>query len=125
MARILIIDDEPAVAQVIAELVALDQHEALYPRDWRDLAGEALAQRYDLVITDVVMPNISGWDLIAEIRRHKPEVGIIAMSGGGMIMPADAALQRSRAVGADAVIEKPIEAEVLLRQVSAVLARRG
>lgn len=81
-------------------------------------------QRFDLVVTDVLMPDGDGWDAIAEVHRLRPETPIIAMSGGAREMPASAVLRVAQGAGAIAVLKKPFTRVDLLEAVARLLAPR-
>ena len=67
----------------------------------------------DAVITDLIMPKTEGIEMIFGIRRERPNVPIIAISGGGRYGNSDL-LPLAQSVGADAVVAKPFEADDLL-----------
>jgi DNA-binding response OmpR family regulator len=72
-----------------------------------DLALEMLeAKSFDWVITDIVMPNQDGIQLIRKLRQARPTIRIVAISGGG-IGAADNYLRMARLLGANHVLEKP------------------
>jgi CheY-like chemotaxis protein len=77
------------------------------------------AGQVDLLITDLVMPEQEGIEVIQALRRDAPGVGIIAISGafGGQF------LKVAQALGADAVLSKPVSGELLLAKVAEVLKR--
>ncbi len=74
---------------------------------------------FDLVISDLGMPDMSGFDLLAEIRRRDPAVPTVLLSGWGRADPDD-----GRETVADAVLEKPFDQDELRAVVAGVLARR-
>jgi DNA-binding response OmpR family regulator len=74
----------------------------------------------DLVITDILMPTREGLETIVEMKRARPDVGIIAMSGGGRILPYEF-LHIAAHLGADRVIAKPFKLSDLLRLVEQIL----
>jgi CheY-like chemotaxis protein len=78
----------------------------------------AAPQRFDVVLTDAIMPEMSGTELLAEIRRIRPQLPGILVSGyGGPDLQAQA-----QAVGAHAVLTKPLTAAELTQSLSTVLA---
>jgi DNA-binding response OmpR family regulator len=123
MARIMVVEDEPAVAQAIGDILEHGDHEVLYARPGRDAAADAVDRRYDLLITDIVMPEVSGWEIIKRVRRERPATPIIAISGGGHIMDPDVALRLSSRLGAHATLQKPIDVDSLLHAVDHALGR--
>jgi len=112
--RVLVVDDEPAVAEVIAAVLEEAGYTVLTARTGRDALEDAVNLDYDLLITDVVMPEVSGWELIEAVRAQKPQVRVIAISGGGGAFTADIALDISRRRGATTLLRKPVEIDVLL-----------
>ncbi len=87
-------------------------------------ANEALARLKhtpaQLVITDIIMPDADGLELIFALHRSHPELKIIAISGGGQFAPEFHLDLASRA-GASAVLSKPFQTDHLLNQVRALL----
>ena len=76
----------------------------------------------DLVITDIIMPEQEGMETITEIRRTRPEVKIIAISGGGQRLSMDV-LPMAERLGADLTIEKPFKPASIAAAVAELLAR--
>ena len=76
---------------------------------------------FDLVITDIVMPEKDGIETIGEIRRYFPETKIIAISGGGQRLEADDVLHTAGILGVQCTLSKPFEIEEFLNTVRDVL----
>src|SRR5438876_3288101 len=107
MARIMVLDDEPAVAQAIGAILEIGEHEVIYARPGREGAADVVLRPYDLLITDIIMPEISGWEIIKRVRQERPATPIIAISGGGHVLEPALALKLSGRLGADATLQKP------------------
>jgi YesN/AraC family two-component response regulator len=75
----------------------------------------------DLVITDLIMPEKEGIEMIMELKSDFPDVKIIAMSGGAQMGP-DGYLQLADALGAQRTLKKPISREDLLGAIEEILA---
>ncbi len=134
MTRVLIIDDEPDVRDSVGKLLARAGYEV-------NVVGTAAAglETYqktgaDLVITDVIMPEQNGVDLIRALRVVGGGVPIIAISGGGNFgasnyapgsITTTAFLAAAQKVGADAVLTKPFESKELLDLVKDLLTGTG
>jgi DNA-binding NtrC family response regulator len=108
--RVLIVDDEESARHGLSELVASWGYVTDTAADGR----EAL-QRVDrfcplVVITDVVMPNLDGFQLLANIRQEHPEMSVILLTGQGSV---DAAMRSVKDEGAFYYFEKPIETRKL------------
>lgn len=121
MSQILVVEDEKSVRAVITEILSLSGHiviEAAGGREGIKLYHEHPA---DLVITDLLMPEVDGLDLIMELRQSNPQAKIIAMSGGG-ILDTDSYLEIAEKFGACCGLSKPFTAEELINLVQKVLA---
>ncbi len=80
---------------------------------------------FDLVITDVIMPDGDGLEVIADVRRAQPGARVLAISGGGNHLPAHDCLKFAKGLGAHAVLLKPFNREQLLEAVTRVAMTGG
>lgn len=120
MAKILIVDDDHALLQILAVTLREAGHEITVARDGRE-AGDLLKRiKVDLLITDIVMPNKEGVETIVDARRDAPDMKILAMSGGGLV-PAAQYLFIAQKLGADSVLSKPFHREELLAAIGQLL----
>jgi CheY-like chemotaxis protein len=117
MARILIVEDEPAVRAAVASMLELGGHATLAVEPSAQLFAEVSGLEFDLVVTDIRMPSVSGWEVAAWVRRNRPEVPVIALSG--FVDLIDASGTRTLF---SAVLRKPVRSGDLLREVEHVLA---
>ena len=122
MPRILVIDDDTAVRPTVRVLLERAGDEIAEAGDGKE--ASPLIAGADLVITDLLMPEVDGVDLIGMIRRDGHKVPVIAMSGGGKV-DSKSYLEVAKALGAYATIAKPFELEHLLATVRDALASRG
>jgi DNA-binding response OmpR family regulator len=116
MPRILIIDDDPAMCSLLARALERSGHQTFTASDGGDGLRLAAAEPPDLVICDIVMPDTEGIETILALRRARPDVGIIAVSGGGLVSPSTY-LALASAAGATRVFEKPFDLSALLSAV--------
>lgn len=124
MPHVLVIDDDPAIRQLLRGIVEARGHLVVEAGTGK-LGVEAFGRNpFSLVLTDIVMPDMDGVQAIAAIRRMRPEVGIIAISGGGRARNLTP-LQLARQFGADRILEKPFRREDVLRTVDEVLLEVG
>lgn len=120
MALVLIVDDDPQMLRLLTDVVELDKHDVLLAQDG------ALAMDYfdyqlpDLMITDILMPNKEGLELISEVREKFPDIKIIAYSGGGSSDP-ESYLEFATGMGADKVFSKPMPLAELRQEIQALL----
>jgi len=121
MANILIIDDDVQILWVLRKMLEKHGHTVISASDGEK--GQQLYRKahYDILITDMIMPNKSGINLISEILQEFPEARIIAISGGGAI-EAQRYLEVALSIGARKCISKPFSMKSLLDAVDEVLS---
>ncbi len=114
--RILVVDDEKVIREILADFLSM---EGFWVRTAED-GGAALVElsrgRYDLVLSDLKMPNMGGLELLEAIRKHTPNVVTIIMTGFGTVETAIDAMKR----GAYDYILKPFKVEEVVHTI-----RRG
>jgi CheY-like chemotaxis protein len=122
LARILVIDDNPDVLRALHGLLSAEGHTVSDAPD--SAAGIRLHHQnpFDLILTDIVMPDKEGITTIIELRQEYPDLKIIAMSGGGSFEPYGY-LDIAKRVGADRTIPKPFSREELMEAVNDCLGR--
>jgi DNA-binding response OmpR family regulator len=121
MAKILVIDDDEAVCEVLELILSRHGHTVLRAANGEQGLDLFYNEEFDLVITDILMPEKEGVETIREMRQADPDVRIIAISGGGSLR-AEEYLVFAKKFGADATLVKPIDRAVLLTTVDSVLA---
>jgi signal transduction histidine kinase/ActR/RegA family two-component response regulator len=120
---ILVVDDEESLVHLAEEVLAGLGYEPVgCPGAQQALrVFRAAPQRFDAVLTDVLMPEMSGVELLAELRKLRPELPAILVSGyGGPDLKTAA-----QAAGAQAVLTKPLAAAELAQCLAGVLAASG
>jgi CheY-like chemotaxis protein len=120
-ASILIIDDDSAVSRTLSLILTRAGNQVTTATSGRKGLEMLSNDGYDLVLTDIIMPELDGIEAIRRIRTDHPDLRIIAMSGGGQIDKADF-LHMAEALGADRVLEKPVRSERLIELVGSVMA---
>ncbi len=119
--RILLIDDNRDTRQMLSLMLKVEGHEVASVSKAAAAFELLRTEPFDLVITDILMPDIDGLELITRLRRDYPSLKIIAMSAGGRIGP-EAYLEIASKLGAEAVLRKPFTQNQMLETVKAVLA---
>lgn len=122
--KVLVIDDEPSVRQAIARILRHAGYEPVLAENGNHGLRLFFSENPDLVITDIVMPEKNGIEVIREIRQFRPDTKIIAMSGGGRIANVDFRDMATQ-LSATEIIEKPFELTSLLGAVLRCLAAFG
>jgi CheY-like chemotaxis protein len=121
MGHILVIDDDAVLRRVIT--LALEQagHSVLRCENGRKAIEYLAHAQADLLITDIVMPEMDGVETVRAARRLAPQLPILAISGGGSFAPDDY-LGIAQVFGANAVLPKPFRPAELVAKVAAMLA---
>jgi DNA-binding response OmpR family regulator len=121
VALILLVEDEEGLAAALRKALERRGHEVLTAADGRAALEIKKGYTIDLVIADIVMPNIDGLELIKEIRRTDKMTKILAMSGQAGWMPGGY-LRAASAFGADHLLKKPFPTGVFISTVDTLLA---
>src|SRR2546425_2286112 len=120
MARILVIDDEDVVRHMLCTVLELHGHEVIEASHGKEALKLQQASPPDLVMTDILMPEKDGIEVIMALRREAPGLKVIAMSGGGRFKQVEA-LDTAKMLGAVATLRKPFDLDVMLETVKQVL----
>lgn len=120
MARILLIDDDETVRTILYLTLVHAGHEVIEARNGREGLDKFRQDVVDLVITDIVMPEKEGFEVLMKIRKKNPTLKIIAISGGGLHNAAHY-LQTAKLLGAAKVLAKPFSNETLMAAVNELL----
>jgi DNA-binding NtrC family response regulator len=121
MARILVIDDEDQIRKLLRAALEIEGHVVLEARQGDEGLQVLRATPPDLVITDLMMPDMDGLEVIMALRREAPELKVIAMSGGGRHKLTEP-LMIAEPLGAFAAVRKPFELDAMLETVKRALA---
>jgi CheY-like chemotaxis protein len=119
---VLVADDVHEIKQLVSTWLEEEGHRVLHASGGREVIRIACDTTIDLVITDIVMPDGDGWDAILAVNRLRPATRVLAISGGGKHMPADACLRVAKGVGADGVLKKPFGRAQLLAAVTQIVS---
>jgi len=117
--RVLVVDDEESIRIALSEVLESAGYEIVAFPNVVDALAAWPQQRETVrvVVTDLMMPGLQGWDLIYELRRDRPELPFIVCSGLGQNVTQEE-IERA---GAQCVLSKPFTAQALLRAVRTAL----
>lgn len=121
--RVVVVDDEPAVGAAVRDLLLPEGIQVDTPTDPQAALPELLRAVPDLVILDVNMPGMSGWELCALLRRQSAtrEIPVLFLTGRREVRDRITAMQ----VGGSDYLSKPFGAEDLRRKVNELLKQRS
>ena len=120
MAHILIIDDDPQILDMLGQTLKHEGHEVVKALDGKEGLKLYRENPADLLITNMIMAETEGIEIIMEFQRDFPYVKIIAISGGGRIEPEEY-LYIARMLGVQKTFAKPFSLEELLKAVNKLL----
>lgn len=121
MKTILVIDDNEDLLGMICNLLSRSGYNVLSAIDGEQGLKVYFDNSPDLVVTDLVMPNKEGIELIVELNAQQPKPKIIAISGGGKIGP-EVYLPLAETLGADDILQKPFRKDEFLYAVKNLLS---
>ncbi len=122
MARILIVDDDISIRVLLREILTEAGHKVEEASDGRAGLRAYRKMTPDLVITDILMPEKDGVELIMELKELAAAVRIVAMSGGGRGLDAVFNLRMAKDFGATCQLVKPFNRQQVLDAVNEALA---
>jgi len=121
MAKILAVDDSEITRDLIKLGLEKVGHQVLSIADSRDVERILNSQTFDLLITDIYMPEIDGFQIIEMARLKSPKLPIIVISGGSAHDQEKIMLDVAITSGADATLEKPFTLDDLIRLINQVI----
>lgn len=118
MARILIVEDEEKIARFVTLELEHEGYQVEHAADGRTAVDLALERNYDLILLDVVLPQLSGMEVLRRVRKHK-DVPVIMVTARDAVMDKVAGLD----AGADDYLTKPFAIEELFARIRVALKR--
>ncbi|MBM3325404.1 MAG: response regulator [Calditrichaeota bacterium] len=118
---ILIVDDEPSIGQPIRKFLSDLGYQTFYAPDGQQALALYDQQRYDIILTDLKMPKMHGYNLIKEIFQRDPEQVIIVMTG----VEETNIFQELMSMGVRMIISKPFSMKYLLANIRGILDHKA
>jgi len=118
--RILIVDDEPLVLEVLSDVLAREGFQVSRAAEAVEALQHLEQQPHALVLCDIRMPGMDGFELLREIRRKEPGIDVIMMTGFGSL---DGAIDAMTLGAADYLI-KPLKPKEIVARIRSILHRR-
>ena len=117
--RVLLVEDEPSVSMTVSDLLAGEGYDVETAADGRTGLSRAANEPFDVLVLDVMLPGMNGFDVCRELRRMGKDVAILMLTARGQLTDRVVGLK----LGADDYLIKPFEPPELLARVEALLRR--
>jgi YesN/AraC family two-component response regulator len=117
MAKILVIDDDPSILAMLKRMLEKAGYEVNIASNGKEGLEMIECCLPDLLITDIVMPEKEGLELIFYLRKKNPGLKIVAISGGGRFN-YEGYLTSAKYLGADLIFQKPLVHKEFLQAIS-------
>jgi len=115
--KALVIDDEQIVLDSVSKILTDEDYEVDVSLSGREGLNQAIEKDYDIVLTDIRMPDIGGMRVLRDVKRAKPSLPVVIITGYASVKSAVQAMK----LGAADYIEKPFTPDQLLKAVDAAL----
>ncbi len=122
MAKILILDDNLDMLEMQAEHLRAEGHDVTLSTSGPDAVAGIKTGGFDLLVTDIIMPDMDGIEVIMSLRKLQPPIKIIAISGGGRVNARDY-LELADRLGVHGTLQKPFSGIELCLAVDGALHR--
>jgi GAF domain-containing protein/CheY-like chemotaxis protein len=122
--KCLVVDDEPSVGVVLGDILESAGHSVVVLGDGAEAIARFRGEPFDLVLTDLAMPRVSGWQVARAVKQIAPQVPVFLVTGFGVELTTE----ERRAHGVDLVLVKPLQMQDILDAVAEVAracARNG
>ena len=117
--RILLIEDEPGLVLTLTDRLASEGYDVESALDGPTCLARATAEKWDLVLLDVMLPGMNGFDVVKEMRQKKCTAPVIMLTARGQVVDKVLGLK----LGADDYLTKPFETIELLARIEAQIRR--
>lgn len=118
--RILVVDDEREQADLLAEMIEPEGHQVVCAYSGAEALARFAEGHFDLLVTDISMPGMEGWEVARRLREKRPDLGVILVTG----LAASYSDSQLEEAGVDRCLGKPVRLAHLLEAVAEVLTRR-
>ena len=118
MTTVMIIDDDPAIRKLLALVLCRNGFDVVTADSGRTALQKLQNSSVQLVITDIFMPELDGIEFICEANKIRPDLKIIAISGGSASISPEFYLSVAKNVGAVTILEKPVQSSTLIQTIS-------
>lgn len=122
MSRVMLVEDTPSLAEEIIDILRMEDFDVSLAKNGRDALTQLASQPADVVISDLFMPEIDGFELIAAIRKdaHLKNMPIIILSA----RTTSDVIDKVKQIGANLFIKKPCDSRYLVQSIKSVINNR-
>ncbi len=121
MAKLLVVDDDPVTRNLIRAILAREGHDLTLCAGATEAIGILYVQKFDLVLTDIIMPDHDGFEVIKAARSLRPEMPVVILSAIDDKVPSRLTSAAFAKLGVTRVIAKPVNPGLLAAEVLAAL----
>ena len=123
MATVLAVDDDHVIRGLLQVNLEMEGYDVMTAVDGRDALEKVAARRPDLVLLDVMMPRVSGWEVAETLKGQAAtrDIPVVLLSARAM----EADIRKGLDLGVDRYVTKPFDPIELMELVGALLAERG
>lgn len=125
MLHILLVEDSPVVMMSVREILVTAGHRVEEANTGKEALDRLRHQKFDLIVTDIWMPEMDGIQFLKEMRGVGNEMPVIVVSGGAPNAPLTYTAPLATTFGANAVVYKPFHRAELLEAITSVMATRA
>jgi CheY-like chemotaxis protein len=122
---VLVVDDDPILREVAAAILEGEGFGVIQAEDGLQAMDALAAARVDLVLCDVFMPNMDGFETLRAIRQRWPDLPVIMMTAGNAYQPPERMLHTARLFGVAGELIKPLNRDRLMAKVTEALRPRA
>jgi CheY-like chemotaxis protein len=117
--KILAIDDQEIIRDLLVNMFGSAGHEVTTAERGEEGIAKFKIQRFDLVVTDLSMPDLSGWEVAREVKKLRPDMPVVLITGWGQNLDEE----KLKESGVDRIVAKPFRIEQLMKTVEELLSK--
>jgi CheY-like chemotaxis protein len=123
MPHILVIEDDDQMRNMIQKMLERAGYDVIAAAGGSEAMAKFDKQQIKLIVTDILMPNMDGVEVITKLRRRKPTPTIVAISGGGAYLQARDCIEWAKSLGVEHTFTKPFDRKAFMKVVKAAMDR--
>lgn len=123
MARILVVEDDSLVRSMLQQMLEREEHDVAVASDGAEALKALNKEQFELIVTDLIMPNMEGIEFIRSLYKQENKPKIIAISGGSPLLSPLTQLKSAKFLGANLTFTKPIDREEFVTAVRELVSQ--